>query len=530
MSKEKNTRRSFIVNFKKFLSENLVVILPLVMYSFLLFPFLYTSPCWDGSTELSTNTGTFRGGFLQSIYDYIKNLTNGGLHPPFKFIVSSIYYTIGGENILSYHLMGLTLGYLAILGIYFLCKKLFDKGVGIIASLLFATFPLFVANSLDNYTDFFVTVFLVLALFAYSQKRLIFYAILASFTTLSKDTGFILPLSILLLELYSFFLEKQKFFLKALRLSIVIIPIIMYFIWYSYVKFNGFEIFHKYILSETASKGAFVTIFYNLLTFNFFHQYAQAHILQLFYLNFTWVYWLIIIIGFTQTIKNFKHQKIKLSFEKNKQKVFLLLFLLSFLLAYTLATVTLQALIAPNPYVTYFNFNGVYWVMTLIIFIFFAAFLAKTQTISYQLRLAISQRNQKIKTIVAMIIFFVFYTISVLTFPVLSTPRYALPLIPIIVIAASFVIASNIKKIPVFFLLLLSTLNFVGLYFSVDPVSIALWGKNNVAQQSFYNISKTDIDDAVVYNLQYLLVMKKRSQTNYYPHGGTCNFTDSRQY
>lgn len=519
---------SYITIIKKFLFGNSSVFIPLVIYSFLLIPFLALKPCWDGSTELSTNTGTFEVGFLQSIYNYMKFLTNGGLHPPFKFILSSIFSTFLGKSIVSYHLMGITLGYLAILGMYFLCKKLFNKSVATIASLFLATFPLFVANSLDNYTDFFVTVFAILALYAYSQKKLILYAILASCTTLSKDTGLLLPLSVLLIELFSTFLEKQRFFSKFSKLIIVIIPILMYFTWYFYVKFSGFEIFHGYILApETVGKGAFVTIFYNLLTFNFFHRYAQKHMLQLFYLNFTWVYWAIIIVGFMQKVIKIKYRQIIFIYEKRKQSVLTLIFLLSFLILYTIGTIILQILIAPPQEVIHLNFNGVYWVMILTIFIFNTTFFSKVQTILHQIKLDISQGNQKTKTIAVMVIFFTVYTVTVVTFQILDTPRYNLPLIPIIVVAASVVISSNIKKISIFFILLLSSLNFIGLYFSIDPISTILWGKNTAAGQTFYNISKTDIDDDVVYNLQYLLVMKKRSQTNYV-HKGICNFTDSQ--
>src|SRR3989344_2753850 len=111
------TMKNIITRTKKFFTENFPVFIPLIIFSFLVFPFLHITPCWDGATEFNTNAGTFSHGFFPSLYAYMKFMTKGGLHPPFKFITSNFFYTIGGTNIVSYHFMGITLGYLAIAGI-----------------------------------------------------------------------------------------------------------------------------------------------------------------------------------------------------------------------------------------------------------------------------------------------------------------------------------------------------------------------------------------------------------------------------
>lgn len=485
--------------------KRFLVFIPFIIFTVILLPFINLPPCWDAGTEFS-KTGTIQGRFHESMILYMKQ---GSLHPPFKFWVSGIFYALGGKSVFTYHWMGIMIGYIGILSMFLLGKSLKNKETGLIAATLLATFPLFVANATDNYTDYFAAVFIILSLYVYSANKVFLYIFAATAATLSKDTGVLLPISVFFVELFLGFFEKNTLINKLRRLFLFALPISSYFLWYVYIKLNGFTPFNDYIFAATGNRGAIITILSNLLTFNFFHQYAQAHFLQLIYLNFNWVYILIIVFGFLRLIKTTKFDFIK----KSSQNFFgfrAFLFLLGSFLIFSFLIIKFQKWTDPLLSPIQMNFNGLYWIFLL------GGFLYTTRRIDLKKFFVYLNKelkeNPPAKTSLAMALFFVLFTLTVITFQVWQTPRYNLPLIPILIITASLVIAKHLQKIPFYMLLLLSAVNFIGLYFSWDPISRIIWDTGSRANQTVYTIDADIIgNDALVYNLQYLLIMKKRS-------------------
>src|SRR5439155_1699691 len=107
-----------------------------------------------------------------------------------------------------------------------------------------------------------------------------------------------------------------------------------------------------------------------------------------------------------------------------------------------------------------------------------------------------------------MSLFFISYTLTVLTFQIPPTARYHLVLIPLLIMSVGYVIDRYASKKLFYIALFLSVLNFVRLFFSVDPISIFLWDKEIIGDQQVY--SKSRGDDQLVYNLQYLFILKQR--------------------
>lgn len=501
----------------KLKSFNLLLLIPFIIFTFLLVHFVDLPPCWDASTEYA-KTGIVTGGIHESLIQYMKN---GSLHPPLKLFLSSIFYSIGGENFVSYHIMGIMLGYLAIVGMYLLCKNIFNKNVAIIASILLATFPLFVANATDNYTDYLVTVFLLIALYFYSKNKFFYYALAGSAVTLSKDTGLLLPASVFVIELLIFFFsnktKKDRMpFLK--RILFVSIPLFSYFLWYLFVRTSGFEVFKDYIFSETGDKGAIITILYNLLTLNFFHAYAKAHILEIAYLNFNWVYWLIMLFGFVSILKKTKFIKIQIAMDNKIKSIF---FIMLFFICFGLAAITFQILFTLDR-VFSINMNWIVWPTLIVIFTRLIG------GIHIDTRKLFQRINEpKIRTILVMFLFFISYVLTVATFQIWDTPRYNLPLMPFLIIGASVVVINYSTKIRFFLMYLLIVLNFVGLFYSVDPISIFIWSRNTASGQTFYTLDKNVLgNDDLAYNLQYLLVMEKRKNVFQVNTSKICNFTN----
>jgi 4-amino-4-deoxy-L-arabinose transferase-like glycosyltransferase len=137
-----------------------------------------------------------------------------------------------------------------------------------------------------------------------------------------------------------------------------------------------------------------------------------------------------------------------------------------------------------------FNFNWVLWIFAIISFSFI-------------------KTKELLKTLAPIFIFFFIFLITVLSFQTFTINRYILPLLPFLYLFASFGV-SKLPLKPIFIVILLSA-SLLSLSQSVDPVSNAIWRKTLVLTQSLYLNQKLDGDDGITYNMQYLSVMKTRT-------------------
>lgn len=361
-------------------------------------------------------------------------------HPFFKPLISIIFYKIGGYNYISYNSAGLFFGWIGIVSIYLLSKSLFGKAVAAIASILLATFPLFLANAINNLNDFIITCILLLSLYFYSEKRLILYIVSISAAVLTKETSVLLAACVFFLEAYLSRRDIVKLDKKILlRLVFFLVPFFLLYGWNQFTIRMGRTSFWSWNLTQDA----YQTILHNLITLNIFTKFTKAHILKVLFLNFAWIYWLILFIGMAVIVGTFQLKKI--------QKY-------------------------------------------------------------------ISMGGQKAKTLIIIFLFCAAYVLTVLTLQIPPTARYYLPLFPFLLIGVSFVMNNYLTKVPLLIILLFSTLNFIGLFFSLDPLSKYIWGKEYMEGQNVY--SKSIGDDELVYNLQYLFILKQRKNEIKFQNSG----------
>lgn len=118
------------------------------------------------------------------------------------------------------------------------------------------------------------------------------------------------------------------------------------------------------------------------------------------------------------------------------------------------------------------------------------------------------------KTHFSMLLFFVFYFIAVLTFQTYTIPRYALPLVPVILIWSSYFISYIINRTKSKYLLVIAAaIEINSLFFSNDPFAISVWGKQQILNQHLYNnSSRLSGNDGITYNMQYIFIAKNRNQ------------------
>jgi 4-amino-4-deoxy-L-arabinose transferase-like glycosyltransferase len=138
-----------------------------------------------------------------------------------------------------------------------------------------------------------------------------------------------------------------------------------------------------------------------------------------------------------------------------------------------------------------FNFNWVYWIFGIISF-----FSIKTKEMK--------------KNLAPIAVFFILFSVMVLSFQTFTINRYVLPILPFLYIMASFGIF-NLKFKP-FFIALIILISFVSLFYSVDPISNMIWQKTTILGENVYLNKSLDGDDGITYNMQYLEIMKNRTE------------------
>lgn len=151
------------------------------------------------------------------------------------------------------------------------------------------------------------------------------------------------------------------------------------------------------------------------------------------------------------------------------------------------------------------NFN---WVFLIIIFLGLFIY------ISGKSKYHMFKKEQNLKVILIIFIFSISYLLTVLSLQTYTIPRYALPLIPflIIALAKSITIIKN-RTLQTATLSLVLILVVFSNFFSIDPITTRLWGKSKIFNQNLYALNDHLAgNDGITYNVQYLLIAKERSK------------------
>lgn len=424
--------RKLIKNIRKILVSNFSLLIIIFLFSILYLPFLGSIPHLDGNIDFVQSYHFFKGGFEEYFQNWVS------VHPPLKVILSSLFFNLFGINSTSYTLLGYFLGLLAIFGFYFLTLKLFDYQSANMATLLLTTSPLFLASAIFSLRDFLLTCFLILSLYFYSTSNYLYYLFFSSFAFFSKETGLLLLLCVIFVEFISFLKDK-----KLLKFLIVLLGLLIPLLWWWFLKINQKSSWQDWIFSEYANRGTYYVIVKNLINLEIFNKYAYQHWLHLFFLNFNWVFWLILLIGGGILI---------ITKIKNKSLA-----------------------------------------------VFFKNF------------------TQKQKTILVILLFCLGYFLTVLCLQTYTIPRYILPVLIFLYLFDGYILqffmSIGNKFIKLFLKFGMIILIITSLFFSLDPVSLRIWGKMKIFGKRFYAINEHLAgNDGITYNFQYLFLVKERTR------------------
>jgi hypothetical protein len=326
----------------KLITANLFPILFSLLFVCLLLPFLNVIPHRDGNIVFVQTNDYLKGGL--QMY-----LNNWAVHPPLKIIISAILIKIIPSLPFSYNILGIIFGIAGIFGIYYLSLNTFTKKEAIISSSLLAISPLFIANSIFGLLDYILTVLIIIALLFYIKKRFIIYAFFASLCILTKETGLIFILTVLLIEII-FQIKNilNKNYKSLINIIYCLIPLIPWYIWTIYLNVNHKSIWDDYVFSNTKG-GPFYVVIHNLLFLNIFTQYTKEHWSQLFILNFNWILWLFITLSLLiYLLKKIFGKALLNEIKKNKIKTKALIVIVTFFFLYLLTVLTFPTYTIPR--------------------------------------------------------------------------------------------------------------------------------------------------------------------------------------
>lgn len=412
----------------KTIKENKVLFFAIFLFLILTTPFVNTIPFLDGNIDFIKTTDFYGGGLEQ----YFANWNT--VHPPFKLFLIYPFYFLFGISVISYSTIGIIIGILGIITFFLLTSALFEKKVSSLATLLFSVSPLMVSNSIFMTIDYLLTNLIIISIYFYQKEKYFFYFLFSSFAVLTKETGLIFPAIFLIIEVF-YLIKNGRIVGKNLALKFVYLtlPFGVFYVWKTFLDLNNKLSWSEWIFTDTKTHGAFYTIFNNVLTLNFFNPYGISHWKELFFLNFNWIYLLVIVVAFL--------------------------------------------------YVLFFRKKDI-----------------------------LTSANKKI--VLSISIFSIIYLFTILTFQTYTIPRYALPIIPFLIIITSrsvFLFKNSALKISLILTLILFTL--FALFFSLDPVATRIWGKTKIFDQEVYALNKSLAgNDGITYNIQYLFIASARSK------------------
>lgn len=173
------------------------------------------------------------------------------------------------------------------------------------------------------------------------------------------------------------------------------------------------------------------------------------------------------------------------------------------------------------------NFNWILWIFFLSIFLIYLF------TNLSKIKKNILSGKQNIKTLIIIMIFCLVYLVTVLSFQTYTIPRYALPVVCLFLVGLSWSLSMFFSKVNFFTKItlsfLLGVLILLRLFYSLDPISLTLWGQENILGLNFFGLNNHLAgNDGITYNMQYLFVVGKRSNTiksaNNYVLSNQCNW------
>ena len=223
-----------------------ILFLFIIIYSFNLdkYPLIWTDESWFINPAFTFVTQGFLG--TTSIPNFYNIAHFTYWQPPVYFLLLAVSFKLFGFGITQARMVSVMLGFFTVLFTYLLGKELYTKKIGLIASILLISNPLFFFVSRDVRMDIAVACFTLIALYfiliALKRSKNIYYfysGFFAMLSSLSHPDGLFSMASIALICcIYKFDVNiKHNFNLKEL-FYFILGPIILVMPYLYYISLN----------------------------------------------------------------------------------------------------------------------------------------------------------------------------------------------------------------------------------------------------------------------------------------------------
>ena len=293
---------------KSFIKENYPLLIAVIVFIALLFPYWGILPYLDGNIDLVQAKDFYEGSYRQLFNNW------RSIHPPVKVWLVSGAFKIFGVYPEVYSTIGMVFGLIGLTSLWQLLKDKFNRFGASLAVLLFASYPIVLANGLFAMPDFMLACLLPLVFYLYKARKIFLLTIVLVICSLIKETALLLPASILLTELIYFFAglftKKKALIQKIIPILLLIIPFIIFFVWHDFLSQSGKDVWSDWIFTDNPEIGSLQLVLRNIFTLGFINEFAFQNWAHLFILNYNWVFWIIILIAASYSLwqMGFQHK------------------------------------------------------------------------------------------------------------------------------------------------------------------------------------------------------------------------------
>jgi 4-amino-4-deoxy-L-arabinose transferase-like glycosyltransferase len=149
-------------------------------------------------------------------------------HPLMFHFLAAIWMNIFGTGLISGHSFALAISIFVIIVSYIFCKKFFSPQVGIVAAILLAFQPVFIAQSAFLLPEMMVALWTMLCFYFYFSNRKALFIVIASVLLLTKESGLVVLCTLGAYTVFQFVREKEKNSQSLIKsLLLVVTPVLI---------------------------------------------------------------------------------------------------------------------------------------------------------------------------------------------------------------------------------------------------------------------------------------------------------------
>ena len=234
----------------KFDIYNLLLFVIIVIFIIIKIPYLSLPYYWDEAWVYGPALRIMEASKLSLLPDALPIYYSRG-HPLFFHFMGALWLRIFGTSMFASHAYALTISTILIISVYYFCKNIFNKEVGVIACIFLVFQPIFQAQSVLILPEVMVSLISLLTIYFFIQQRWFLYIIAATLVLYTKETGIVaVAVTGTWFLIESFIIKRndfnlKKFLINSIYLALPLVLIGFYFILQK--RYNGWYFFPEHV-------------------------------------------------------------------------------------------------------------------------------------------------------------------------------------------------------------------------------------------------------------------------------------------